>query len=371
MIPVCEPVLDGNEIEYALDALRTNWISSSGAYIRRFEEGFAAYCGAGHGVACSSGTAALHLGLLALGVGPGDEVIIPDFTLIAAANTVILAGARPVLVDVDRDTWCLDAARIEEKITPATKAIMAVHMYGHPCDMDAILEVARRHGLRVLEDGAEAHGAEYKGRRVGAIGDAGAFSFYGNKIVTTGEGGMVVTDDAQVADRVRLMRNQGFEEPRFVHRVMGFNYRLSNLLAAVGLGQLERAEDKVARKRALARAYSRRLQGADLTLPFEAPWARNVYWMYGVVLGDTYPPRDEVMRRLAAMGVETRAFFCPMSRQPLFRDSPGTDARWPDLSGSRPVADWLWERGLYLPSGLGLSENQVDEVVAKLRACRS
>ena len=234
-IPVCEPLLDGNERKYVLDCLDTSWISSAGKYIPAFEHAFSRYCGARHGIACSSGTAAIHLALLALEIGPGDEVIVPCFNLIAGVNAVMLTGARPVLVDVDPRTWCLDPALLAEKITSRTKAIMAVHMYGHPCDMDPILDLARRHGLRVIEDGAEAHGAEYKGRRVGGLGDVGCFSFYGNKIITTGEGGMVVTNDEGLAARSALLRNQGFEESRFVHREMGFNYRLTNMQAAIGL----------------------------------------------------------------------------------------------------------------------------------------
>jgi perosamine synthetase len=368
-IPVCEPVLDGDEEKYVLDCLRTNWISSAGNYISRFEEKFAAYCGASHGVACSSGTTAIHLALASMGIGPGDEVIIPDFTLIVSANMVIVAGARPVLVDVDPKTWCIDPGLIEAKITPRTRAIMAVHMYGHPCDMDPIRETARKHRLKVIEDPAEAHGAEYKGRRTGGLGDAACFSFYGNKIVTTGEGGMIVTDDAALADRARLLRSQAFEEPRFVHRFVGYNYRLTNLQAAIGLAQTERIEAKVKRKREIAAIYANLLGGSpDLTLPWEAPAAKNVYWMYGILLGDRFPPRDEVMRRLAGRGIETRSFFFPLHRQPVF--AGGGDSRFPEVSGSFPVSDRLWDRGLYLPSGLGVTEAQQRRVVEELMACR-
>ena len=370
MIPVCEPVLDGKEAEYLLDALRSNWISSAGPYIADFEEKFAAWCGAKYGISCTSGTTAIHLAVLASGAGPGDEVIIPTFNLVAIANMVMLAGAKPVLVDSDPKTWCIDASLIEAKVTPKTKAIIAVHMYGHPCDMDAIQVIADRHGLKVIEDAAEAHGAEYKGRRTGALGDAACFSFYGNKILTTGEGGMVVTNDPVIADRARLLRNQGFSAQRFVHEAVGFNYRFSNLLAAIGLGQLERLDEKVGRKRALAGAYTQRLAGADLTLPYEAPWAKSVYWMYSILLGKSYGRRDDVMAELKRNGIETRAFFCPMDQQPVFR-KPSIDPRWPDISGRYPVAAHLWDRGLYLPSGLDLSDPQIDEVVTKLLACRS
>lgn len=369
MIPVWEPVLDGNEERYVRDCLETNWISSLGRYITRFEGAFAGWCGMPHAVACSSGTAALHLSLVALKIGPGDEVIIPDFTLIVSANTVILAGARPVLVDVDPRTWCLDPSRIAEKITPRTRAIMAVHMYGHPCDMPAIVEIARRHGLAVIEDCAEAHGAEIAGQKAGTFGDAGCFSFYGNKILTTGEGGMVLTRDAALAAELRLLRDQGFEAPRFVHRVMGFNYRLTNLQAAIGLAQTEKAEEKVRRKREIAGWYLELLAScADVELPGEAAGAKNVYWMFGVKLGPRFAQgRDAVMEELKAKGVETRAFFCPMHRQPVFQ---GSDERFPEVGGRYPVSDDLWNRGLYLPSGLGLTRAQVQEIVGKLLECR-
>lgn len=369
MIPVWEPVLDGNEKRYVLDCLETNWISSLGSYITRFEETFSLWCGTTHGVACSSGTTGLHLALVALGVGPGDEVLIPDFTLIVSANTVIQAGARPVLVDADPKTWCIDPLRLEEKVTPRTRAVMPVHMYGHPCDMPAILEVARRHGLFVIEDCAEAHGAAIGGRKVGSFGDAGCFSFYGNKILTTGEGGMVVCSDPPLAEKMRLLRNQAFEQPRFVHRELGFNYRLTNVQAAIGLAQTEKVDEKVARKREIAGWYSEAFAGTeDVELPSETPEFKNVYWMYGVKLGDRFRRgRDAVMSVMKEKGVETRAFFCPMHRQPVFQDD---DPRFPDTSGEYPTSDDLWKRGLYLPSGLGLTRDQVGEVVEKLLGCR-
>jgi perosamine synthetase len=370
MIPVWEPVLDGNEKKYVLDCLETNWISSLGSYITRFEESVAGYCGVPHGVATSSCTTALHLALVALGIGPGDEVLIPDFTLIVSANTVIQAGARPVLVDSDPQTWCIDPDRLEEKIGPKTRAVMPVHMYGHPCDMPAILEIARRRNLLVIEDCAEAHGAEIAGRKVGSFGDAACFSFYGNKILTTGEGGMVLCRDAALADRMRLLRNQAFEQPRFVHREIGFNYRLTNVQAAIGLAQTEKIDEKVERKREIARWYADAFAGVDdVRLPWEAPGARNVYWMYGVCLGDSFRRgRDGVMQAMKERGVETRAFFCPMHRQPVFARTD--DPRFPDTSGEYPVSDDLWKRGLYLPSGLGLTREQVREVAAKLAECR-
>jgi perosamine synthetase len=370
VIPVCEPVLDGNERAYVLDCLDTNWISSAGRYIDAFEAAFSRYCGAAHGVACSSGTTAIHVALEALGIGPGDEVIVPDFNLIVGVTTVMQTGARPVLVDVDAATWCIDPSRIEEKVTDRTRAILAVHMYGHPCDMDPIMAVARRHGLKVIEDAAEAHGAEYKGRRVGSLADAACFSFYGNKIITTGEGGMVMTDDADLAARVRMLRNQAFEQPRFVHRHAGFNYRLTNVQAAIGLAQCERVEAKVARKREIAAWYTELLEeDRGVTLPVERPWARNVYWMYGVVLGPGASiPRDALMLAMYERSVDTRAFFHPLHRQPLL--AKRKDDRYPDTSGDYPVSARLGRDGLYLPSGLGLTRAQVEEVVDVFRRCR-
>jgi perosamine synthetase len=296
-------------------------------------------------------------------------VIIPCFTLVVSANCVILSGARPVLVDADPKTWCIDPDKIEEKITPRTKAIMVVHMYGHPCEMDPIITLAKKHGVAVIEDAAEAHGAEYRGRQVGAIGDVGCFSLYGNKIITSGEGGLVTTNNGEIADRVRLLRNQAFEEPRFVHRFMGFNYRMTNVQAAIALAQCERLDEKVNRKREIARLYSDSLRDEpDLTTPYEAPWAKNVYWMYGILIGQNFGvERDELMRLLHEKGIETRAFFYPMHRQPVYQ---GEDSRFPDVRGDYPVSDDLGRRGLYLPSGLTLTNEQIREVVGKLRECR-
>ncbi len=371
-VPVSEPLLDGNERAYVLDALDTNWISSAGKYIDAFEETFAAYCGARYGVACSSGTTAIHLALVAMGIGPGDEVIIPDFTLIASANMVILAGARPVLVDVDPQTMCLDVAQVAAAITPRTKAIMPVHMYGHPADMDPLMALAEQHGLYILEDGAEAHGSEYKGRKVGSLGHAAAFSFYGNKTLTTGEGGMVTTDDADLAAMMRLLRSQAFEHPRFVHRFIGFNYRLTNIQAAIGLAQAERAQAKADRRREIADQYTELLTGIPgLTLPYEAEWATSTYWMYGVLVdpAEFGLEKSAVVAKLKEQGVDTRDFFYPMHQQPVF--AGGDDPRYPDISGNFPVSIDLYARGFYLPSGLGLTNDQIQYVAQTLRDLRA
>lgn len=366
-IPVSEPLLDGNERRYVLDAIDTNWISSAGKYIQMFEESFAAYCGVKHGVACSNGTTALHLALVALNIGQGDEVIVPDFTLIASANMVILADAKPVFVDVDPQTYCIDANLIEEKITPNTKAIMPVHMYGHPCDMDAIQAIADRHNLAIIEDGAEAHGTEYKGRMVGSMGDCAAFSFYGNKNLTTGEGGMVVTDSDDLAERLRLLRNHAFEKPRFVHRLLAFNYRLTNIQAAIGLAQVETAAAKIDRRREIAAMYTALLKDVPgITVPYEAEWAKSTFWMYGILIDAELfgMDKNEVVAKLSEAGIDTRDFFYPMHQQPVYQNS--TDPRYPDVSGSYPVSEDLYQRGFYLPSGLGLTSEQIETVVDAL-----
>lgn len=366
------PVLDGNEKQYVVDCLDTNWISSMGSYIGAFEQSFARYCGAAHGVACCNGTTAIHLALEALGIGFGDEVIVPDYTLIADSNMVILAGAKPVFVDVDRDTWCIDPDAVEKAITPRTKAIVAVHMYGHPCDMDRLLDIARRHGLLVVEDAAQAHGTEYKGRKAGGIGEAACFSFYATKTLTTGEGGLVLTNDPDVAERMRAIRSHGFEgEGRtYVHRVMGFNYRLTNLQAAIGLAQTERIDEKVARKRDIAARYREHFEGCPgITLQKEMPWAVSSYWNFMIVLEPEFgASRDEVMAHLAEKKIQSRLPFNSLHRQPVY--TQGSDPRYPDTSGAFPVTDRLSTGGICLPSGLGLTYEEIDTVAGAVLEMR-
>lgn len=369
-VPVCTPELSGCEREYVLDCLDTNWVSSMGGYIGRFERAFADICGTKFGVSCSTGTAALHLALESLGIGAGDEVIIPSFTLIVSANAVCWTGATPVLVDVEPDTWCIDPKLIEKRITPRTKAIMVVHMYGHSCDMDPIMALARKHNLHVIEDAAEAHGATYRGRMVGGIGHVGCFSFYANKIITTGEGGMIVTNDRDVAERATLLRNQAFGPVRFRHEDVGFNYRMTNIQAAIGLAQCEQFESKVRRKIELAHTYHELLADVDeIQRPIERSGCQNVYWMYGVLLRDSFGrSKDEAREMLAVRGVETRSFFLPMNQQPVF---DGSNSRWPDLRGTYPVSDDLWRRGFYLPSGTQLAREDQEYVVRELLGCRA
>ncbi len=365
MIPVCEPTITGNEEKYVVDCIRTNWISSRGKYIEMFEKAFSRFCKAKHGIACTSGTTALHLAIESLGIGAGDEVIMPSFTMIATANAAIYSGARPVLAESEPETWNIDPKRIEEKITSRTKAIMAVHTYGHPCDMDAITAIAKKHKLAVIEDAAEAHGAEYKGRRVGGIGNVSAFSFYANKIITTGEGGMLVTNDDRLAERGRLLRDHAFTPDRFRHYELGFNYRLTNLQAAVGVAQLEHAEELVEMRRKNAARYTQLLKGVPgIVTPPEAAWARNVYWMYGILVKEKEfgMSKDKMMKELREKGIDTRSFFLPLHRQPLFVENKKNDARFPDTRGSYPVAEMLGGQGLYLPSSSHLEEEEIRKI---------
>lgn len=370
MIPVCEPWFPGNEEKYAADAVRNKMISGSGGeYITKFEKSFADYCGMKYGVACTSGLAALHLACEALGIGEGDEIIIPTFTMIASANAAIYTGARPVLVDSEQGSYCIDVKKIEEKITPRTKAIMPVHVYGHPCDMDAIMEIARKHNLKVIEDAAEAHGARYKGKIMGSFGDINCFSFYANKIITTGEGGMCLTNDSDLAEKMRKLRNHGFDIPRFTHSVVGFNYRLPNVQAALGLAQVENADLLVESRRNVGLKYNEKLAHLKnyLQLPIERDYAKNVYWMYGVVLKDNVKlTKDDVMAKLLERGVQTRSFFIPMHKQPVFADKKVKNA--PDCAGSYPISEMIGGRGFYLPSSSNLNEKDMDYVVESLKS---
>lgn len=363
VIPVSEPDIGPRERHNVDDCLRSGWISSAGQYLEAFERRWAAFCGMPHGVAVSSGSTALAAAAACLNLGPGDEVIMPTFTIISCAVAVVDRGAIPVLVDVDPRTFTMDVRQVAARITPRTRAIMAVHIYGHPVDMDPILEAARRHGLAVIEDAAEAHGAQYKGRRCGGLGDLGCFSFYANKIVTTGEGGMVLARDEQMADRLRAERNLAFRpERRFFHEEIGHNYRLTNLQAAIGCAQLDNIDERIERKRRLGQAYGDRLaRFAQLQLPVEEPWATNVYWVYGVVLRDDVPmDAAELAGRLREQGVETRPFFLGMHEQPAFR------RRGLFETDRHPVAERIARRGLYLPSGLTLTDAQLDQVCAAL-----
>jgi perosamine synthetase len=359
-IPVNEPVLDGNEKKYLNECIDTGWISSEGPFIREFEERFSARVGRRHGIAVCNGSAALDAAAAALDLGNGDEVIMPTFTIISCASAITRLGAVPVLVDCDPDTWNMDVSCIEERITDRTRAIMAVHIYGLPVDMDPLLDIARRHDLDVIEDAAEMIGQEYRGRPCGSLGRISTFSFYPNKHVTTGEGGMIVTDDEMLAERCRGLRNLAMKAPRrFVHDELGWNFRMTNMQAAVGLAQLERLDEFVPRKRHIFDRYTELLDGVEaLQLPVDkTDYATNINWVYGVVIDDEVPfDADEAMRTLAKKNVGTRPFFWPMHEQPVYR-SMGL------FTGeSYPNAERIARRGFYLPSGLALTDSQIERV---------
>lgn len=365
MIPVNEPLLAGRELEYITECVQTGWISSAGRFIEEFEARWAAYCGMRYGIAVSNGTAALVTAVACLDLQPGDEVILPTFTIISCAQAIVAAGAVPVVVDSDPRTWCLDTSQIERKITPRTRAIMPVHMYGHPVDMDPVWALAEKYQLKIIEDAAEAHGAEYRGRKCGGLGDISCFSFYANKIITTGEGGMLLTNSPEYAEKAQSLRNLCFRpERRFYHTELGHNFRLTNLQAAIGLAQLERIDELVERKRHIGQAYTDGLKDVPgITLPVEAEWAKNVYWMYGLVLDAQLGcnARD-LAQRLKARAVDTRPFFFPMHQQPVLRDMNYFGDE------SYPVAEALSEYGLYLPSGLTLTDEQIEVVCQAVRA---
>jgi perosamine synthetase len=358
VIPVFAPWLSENVRRYVLDCVDTGWISSLGEYVPRFERDFARFCEARYAVATSNGTTALHLALVTLGIGPGDEVLVPDLTFIATANVVRYTGATPVLVDAEPVTWGLDPADAARKVTPRTRAVVPVHVYGHPVDLDPLLDLGRRHGLEVVEDAAEAHGARYHGRRVGAIGEIGAFSFYGNKIITTGEGGMVVTNDGALAERARFLRDHAMDpQRRYYHPEVGFNYRMTNIQAAIGCAQLEQAESILQRRKVIATAYEAGLADLPgLVRPPAEPWAESVYWMYSVLVERAFGcDRDAVREGLRARGVDSRPFFVPLHEQPPYR----TDAPF-------PVATRLSRTGINLPSGTGLTTEEIATVCRAL-----
>lgn len=365
MIPVCVPLLGQKELEYVTNCVKTNWISSKGNYINEFEDRFAKYCGCNYGITTSSGTTALHLALASIGIQKGDEVIVPAFTMIASVLPIIYCGAIPVLVDADRETWNIDASSIEEKITARTRAILPVHIYGHPCEMNPISDMGKRHSLVIVEDAAEAHGAEYGGKKCGGLGDAACFSFYANKIVTCGEGGMVVTNSKAIADRAKSLRNLSFPEGKriFLHSEVGYNYRMTNLQAAIGLGQLERIEQLAEMRRKNARIYNSLLRDMPgITLPPEKEGVKNVYWMYSILVGREFGvSRDELMDELHKKGVETRPFFIPMHLQPVFRNMGLFHEE------KYPVAEELSVRGLNLPSSSGLKETEIRYVCDAIR----
>lgn len=366
MIPVNRPLLDGNEKAYLIECIDTGWISSEGPFVSRLEKQFTEFCGRRHGVAVCNGSAALDLAVAALKLEQGDEVILPAFTIISCVQAILRSGARPVVVDCDATTWNMDVAAVEKGITPATRAIMVVHIYGLPCDMDPILELAKHHGLAVIEDAAEAHGQTYKGRPCGGFGDLSTFSFYPNKLVTTGEGGLVLADDDTLAARLGSMRNLCFgARQRFVHEELGWNMRMSNMQAAVGCAQFERLPAFVERKREIGRRYDRLLANAPhIGIPCRATaYAENCYWVYGIVLDEDFPADARAMMgRLAERGIGTRPFFWPIHEQPVLKRM-GLFA-----NDHHPVSERIARRGFYIPSGLATTEEEQATVASELRA---
>ena len=373
MIPVNEPLLNGNEKKYLAECIDTGWISSEGPFVQRFEERMADFTGRRHAIAVSNGTAALEASVAALDLEPGDQIVMPTFTIISCAGAIVRGGCVPVLVDSDPVTWNMDidklaellADEIEIKHNKKLKAIMVVHIYGLPVDMDPLLEIAARYGLKIIEDAAEMHGQTYRGRPCGSFGDLSTFSFYPNKHITTGEGGMILTDDDRLAERCRSLRNLCFQpHKRFVHEELGFNFRMTNLQAALGVAQMERLPEFVARKRRMGGRYNELLSGVGgLELMKEkTAYAENIYWVYGMVLENEVPfDASEAMRRLGQKGIGTRPFFWPMHEQPVFQ-------RMELFKGERhPVAERLARRGFYVPSGMALGDGQIDEVAEAIK----
>ena len=364
-IPVNEPLLNGNEKKYLNECIDTGWISSEGPFVKRFEDSFAKKVNRKYGIAVANGTAALDIAVEALGIGEGDEVILPTFTIISCIHQIIRSGATPVLVDSDPNTWNMDISQIEEKITIKTKAIMVVHIYGLPVDIDPILELAIKYNLKIIEDAAEMIGQSYKGNPCGSFGDLSTFSFYPNKHITTGEGGMVLTDDEELAEKCRSMRNLCFQrKQRFVHDKLGWNYRMTNLQAALGLAQLEQLESFVDKKRTIGKTYTKLLKGIkEIQLPLEkTDYAENIYWVYGIVLKDDIPfDAKEAMQKLGKQGIGTRPFFWPMHLQPVLLNK-GL------FKGEQyPVAERISRRGFYIPSGLALNNSEIEKITKVLQ----
>lgn len=359
-IPVNIPLLSGNEEKYLLECIHTGWISSEGPFIKKFEEEFAAYVGRKEGIAVANGSGALDIALQSLKLKPGDEVIMPTFTIISPAQSIVRTGATPILVDSDPVTWNMDVTQIEVRITAKTKAILVVHIYGLPVDMDPVLELCKKYNLYLIEDAAEMHGQTYKGKMCGSFGDISTFSFYPNKHITTGEGGMIMVDDSELADRCRKLRNLAFEPTgrRFIHNELGWNYRMTNMQAALGLAQLEKIGEHIIKKRELGNAYRKDLKGLKgFQLPLEKTnYSENIYWVFGLV-ADSPELCESTVEKLNANGIGTRPFFWCMHEQPVF-NKMGLF-----VGDKYPVAEKLARNGFYLPSGLGMSETDIRYVL--------
>ena len=357
-IPIYQPDLGGNEKQYVNECLDTTWISSRGRFIQEFEQRFSERVGIDHAAAVSNGTVALHLALLALGIGQGDEVIVPTLTYIASVNAITYAGATPVFADSDRETWQIDPDDVQRLVTPRTKAIVVVHLYGQACEMDALTRIAREHGVFIIEDCAEAFGTLYHGRHVGAFGDIGTFSFFGNKTITTGEGGMVVTRDKTLIERVRHLKGQGLAAHReYWHDIVGYNYRMTNVAAAIGVAQLERASEFIARKREIARQYSEGLRRLPVQMQPEVAGTFHSYWMCAMLV-ESAEDRDPLREQLAAAGIETRPIFYPVHTMPMYSGN----------FRKRPCAEDIAWRGVVLPSWPGLSTRELEKITSEIQS---
>lgn len=350
IIPVSAPVIGKKELQYATDAIKKGWISK-GEYIDRLEKNFSKYHACKYGISTMNGTAALHLALAVLGITRGDEIIVPDLTFFATAEAVSYCNAIPIPIDVTKDYWCMDPMKIEEKLTDKTRAIIPVHIYGHPCDMDLIMEIAQDNNLYVIEDCAEAHGAEYKGKKIGSIGDISCFSFYGNKVITTGEGGMCITNNKKWAEEMEHYRSHCMTK-QYYHDCIGFNYRMTNIQAAIGVAQLEKIDAFIEKKRMIAKMYTEMLKETGVGLPVEMPWAKNIYWMYSILV----KKRDKLMKKLEKRGIETRPFFTPMHMLPSYR-----------TKDSFPNATDLYKRGMNLPSGISLTKKEIGYICREIQ----
>lgn len=358
MIPLCIPEIRGNEWKYIKDCLDTNWVSSVGSYVNKFEDDFAKYIGAKKAVVTMNGTAAIHLALLALGIGKGDEVIVSSLTFISPVNAIKYVGAEPVFADICEDTWVMDADKIEQLITPKTKAIMPVHIYGHPVDMKKIMDIAKKHNLYVIEDATESLGAECNGENVGTIGDIGCFSFNGNKLITTGAGGMLVTNNQELGDRAKFLSTQTkivTDNKSFYHPEIGYNFRMPNILAAMGCAQLELIDDYIDKKRQHAKKYNELLKAnKNVNTPAEKEWAKNAYWLYSIVLKDGYGiSRDELIKKLAENEIESRPFFMPIHNMPPYKDCK---------HGDMIITNKIYDNGINLPSSVGLTDKEIEKV---------
>lgn len=358
MIPIAEPLLGEEELKNVTEAVKSGWISSKGKFITEFEEKFAQYCGVKYGIATCNGTVALHLALTSLNIGKGDEVIIPALTFIATANVVKYTGATPVFVDSDPNYLCIDPRKINEAITVKTKVIIPVHLYGHPCDMDPIMDIAKKYNLFVIEDAAEAHGAEYKRKKVGSFGDVNCFSFYGNKTITTGEGGMCLTNNEKLAQKMRILRDHGMNlNKKYWYDIVGFNYRMTNIQAAIGVAQLKKLNKFVEKKRKIAGWYIEGLKDLEkkgaIKPHLEMPWAKCIYWMYSILIKEKFGiSRDELMKKLGENGIETRPFFYPINTMPPYKSN----------QESIPLAEVLSNCGLNLPSSVKLLAKEAKSI---------